>query len=157
MLPGPPDTSDVPQNTAFPPWGPRSDPTFEPPKPPEPRATSELLSSTNDIHPLFSRDKSPANIDYDWVFLEPAKLASQILSTRQATHWLLALFANCKHKSTCEGSEFEGHPYRSNVGINDLQDYHRDFVQHWLNKIAKSVNFQVGGYDEEGHSALAWT
>jgi hypothetical protein len=157
MLPGPPDTSNAPQNTAFPPWDPRSDPTFEPPKPPEPRAASELPSLTNDIHPLFSRDKFPANVDYDWVFLEPAKLASQILSTRQATHWLLALFTNCKHKSTCEGNEFERHPYRSNVGINELQDCHRDFVQHWLNKIAKSVNFEVGGYDEEGPSALAWT
>jgi hypothetical protein len=115
---------------------------------------------TNDIHPLSSRDKFPANIDYDWVFLEPAKLASQILSTRQATHWLLALFTNCKHKSTCEGNEFERHPYRSTVGINDIQDYHKGFLQHWLNKIAERVTFKVGGdgLDERGQSeAEAWT
>jgi hypothetical protein len=162
MSPGPPETSNVPQNTAFPHWDPRSDPTFESPKPPESDVTSALPSLTNDIHPLFSRDKFPANVDYDWVFLEPAKLASHILSTRQATHWLLALFTNCKHKSTCEGNESSGHPYRSSVDINDLQDHHKAFVQHWLNKIAerRRVIFKVGGdgLDERGQSeAEAWT
>lgn len=45
------------------------------------------------------------------------------------------------------------------MSINNLQDHDKQFVQHWLSKIAEVVTFEVGGYYdfEKDHAALAWT
>lgn len=40
-------------------------------------------------HPMVSREKFPDDVEYDTVFLQPARLVSHLLQTPQAVHYLV--------------------------------------------------------------------
>ena len=54
---------------------------------------------TNTIHPSVSKEKFTDDVDYDAVFLQPARLASNLLRSPQAVHYFMAMIDSAPHLS----------------------------------------------------------
>lgn len=58
----------------------------------------------NAVHPVFAKERFPDDVDYDTVFLQPARLASRLLETPQAVHYFLAIMTSAPNRSVFEGT-----------------------------------------------------
>ena len=75
----------------------------------------------NPVHPMVAKEKFPDDVDYDTVFLQPARLASQLLQTPQAVHYFLAIMQAAPRRSEkgSKGSKMQ-HTYHELRRIDNL-------------------------------------
>ena len=119
----------------------------------KPRSNTGSLS--NSIHPLLTRDKFAKHVNYDKVFLQPARLATLLLATPQAEHYFLALITKSKHVSALRGAaKHFRHRFWSDKEIDKLEALDRQCVGTWLLKAAQTITYSVRTCDQ---GALAET
>lgn len=103
-----------------------------------------VASLTNDVLTLLARYKFPSYIKYEEVFLQPARLASHMLSTPQAQHYLFTLLDQNKHLSEVHDDEkLRPHRIHAPKSINDLTDADRQRVDTFLADLANLVTYSV--------------
>jgi len=89
---------------------------------------------------MVSKEKFPDDVDYDAVFLQPARLASNLLVTRQAVHYFLAII----HAAPRRGDErSQEHRYHDLKHILDLQPSDYVEVARKLEQAAETLTWVV--------------
>ena len=107
-----------------------------------------MESLANIVHPLLARDKFAKSVNYAKVFLQPARLASRMLTTPQAQHYFLALITKSKHVSSLRGAAKEvRRRVWSDKDIGKLEDLDRQCVDTWLRRVADTITYSVRACD----------
>lgn len=98
----------------------------------------------NPVHPMVAKEKFPDDVDYDTVFLQPARLASQLLQTPQAVHYFLAIMQSAPRRSEKgpEGSKMQ-HTYHELRRIDELQHSDYEEVTRTLEQVAETLTWFV--------------
>ena len=100
---------------------------------------------TNTVNPLVSREKFPDDVDYEAVFLQPARLVSHLLRTPQATHNFLAMIQTAPHRSELQQDPAgQGrYSYREVQNIHELRRADYLLVGRTLEHVARTVTWCV--------------
>lgn len=89
---------------------------------------------------MVRKEKFSEDVEYDAVFLQPARLASHLLVTPQAVHYFLAIIRSAPRRSVVGFPEsMEKHTYHELRHIDDLQDSDYIEVARYLEQVTKAL------------------
>jgi hypothetical protein len=110
------------------------------------------------IHTLFSKNKFPADIDYDNVIQRPALLASRLLDSPQSLHYFYTtffgkntvVFRDAWGPKAPDSNQEAPQSYGSDKGVNELFSRDKTKVREQLHALSKKIRF--GLHDLNGAS-----
>jgi hypothetical protein len=110
------------------------------------KGQAQLESS---IHPLFSRNKFPADIDYDNVIQRPALLASRLLGSPQSLHYFhttffgknTVVFRDDWGPKASDSNQESPQGYGSDKGVGELSSRDKTKVREQLHELSKKIRF----------------
>lgn len=125
-----------------------------------PVAQKKVLTAPEDetpIHPLFRKARFSSDIDWETAFRIPSLLATRLLHTPQALHWVYAFLYGINENAAIPAGVDDGdvnrvpYKYACNKGVRELTFEDVMGVKTHLLNLADNIRIEVVEFDSRAH------